>query len=113
MLLLFEGDGREVLTFRFTAPPRTGRAALGEIGECVVVDLRANVTRRGGRKWIPCQERQNIRRAFEQPQHEIDEPAVTLIISERSEPHLPVKAGLMRLRPGGRALEVAGLVFEI
>src|SRR5437870_13521643 len=85
-LLWFERDHREVLALQLAAPPCAARAAFGKVGEFVIVDLRANIPWRSGWKRIPRHERQHVRRAFKQPQHEIDEPAVTLIIAEgRSE----------------------------
>src|SRR5207248_672406 len=67
---------RKVQTLTLSLPPLTGCSALGEIGERVLIDDRASVTRRPIGKRVDGEKMRDLLRPFEQPVHEDDEPGV-------------------------------------
>ena len=95
-------DGRKILIQEAPLPPTACQIAVGGCGEYVIVASGSEVFGRPIRKGIVFQEREDRRRALEQPTAEGEKPRTPAdVISERSEPHLPVEAWLVRSDEGG------------
>src|SRR3984885_6679500 len=92
--------------------PPDARALLLWALKTVVVELRPHVQWRFVRKRIPLQQRRHRRFVFQDSLQELWKPAQSSWVVERSEPHLPVQARLVRDVPGRPALQVAWLVAE-
>ena len=110
--IVSKGDSGKIIAFWLAPPPCAGFSTGSEIGEMIIVNDGANVTRRGIGKRVAFEQRQDFRRTLQKADAEIDEPWVAPVIAEGGKPHLPIQSRLMwgdEFRP---SFEIAGLVFE-
>src|SRR5262249_13879627 len=88
-------------------------SALTEFREPIVKYASADILRRGIRERVRAQQRQHGGLSLQEARHEIEEPTVLPVGSERGEPHLPIQAALVRGYERGHAIHVSRLVAEL
>src|SRR5581483_1053568 len=80
--------------------------------ETILVKHGSKIARRSGGKRITARELGNLGRTFQYPPHQVQNPWIALIGTERSEPHLPIQPRLVGCDPGRTPSWVSWLVLE-
>src|SRR5207247_11191609 len=99
-VILPQSDFRAIQSFALAPPPVSGRVARREVGEMIFVQHGAEVARRFFGKRILFEQREHLRGALGQANQEVHKPRIAAIITEGSEPHLPVESRLLRRDEG-------------
>src|ERR1019366_4209529 len=91
-LQVLQAKSRQVNSFFLPAPPIAGLAARRNVREAILINLRADVTRRRAGERIAFEQGQHWGRAIQQPHANIAQPGVLPVIAERREQAVAVEA---------------------